>query len=360
MIHLTPLGKAVAFLVSTIFVYKLIMLGLADFVIQHYVVSTFLMLGILAFQFHLPFRFYVLSYFLNWLYNHPETATKLGIRYENDETWKTNRKETEIFFTGIFAKVLMKFTGLPFLLPDDLRKNFETLQAVKASEISMKPYFDEIAGKTLTIEEFEHFLSRSILKETNRVFEILDPATEDELMKHILIVRGIVDSLTGSVYNGFWLMISNMRTAFVISRILKSVEQKKRLLLHIPQLALINNFSKMILRNPPDETGIIDISKIEPCDFLEPLSKFFTAIHDNQMVFVHRHMDRRNSSSNRAFGPTGYQCPGNVYSINFIRSTIDFLKSFDIYVEGQAKYRLGRFKNIVNKKDIKVTFKPRT
>ena len=53
----------------------------------------------------------------------------------------------------------------------------------------------------------------------------------------------------------------------------------------------------------------------------------------------------------------GLQCPGNTYTFKFIDSLLTFLKSFDVTVEGKAKYHGTRFVSIANKANIKLTFK---
>jgi hypothetical protein len=302
-------------------------------------------------------RWYCFSWFLPWLYTHPKVSQFFGIQYKDDLKWTTTRAESKVFFTGIFVKILQYFTGVPFILPEEIRKPFVILQHDFAKGLDMAPYFKEIDGKTLTIKEFEAFLSRSILIETNRVFEMIDKDTENEFLKHITIVRGIIDALTGDVFHGFYLMIRHLWSTIMIFKILNMTTVEKRLFLHIPQLALINNFSKLLVRNLPGPNGQIDIDDLQPYDFLEPLSQFFVAEVNGVLTFVHRHYDHQNTAVNRAFGPKGtFQCPGAQYSIEFIKTVIRLLKTFNINVEGQAHYRIGRFKNIVNKTDIRVTF----
>lgn len=322
--------------------------------------TNFLVLFIGGFCFYKPFRFYCLSYFFNWLYPHPKISNFFGIRYVDDTTWITNREESRVYFTGIFVEILKRITDIDFVLPEDVRKQFVHEQVKKGKNIDMCKYFDEINGKRLSIKDFEYFLSTAVLRESNLVFDIIDKETEEKFLKHIRVSRNIMDSLVGSVPKGFYILLTNFWSIVEISRILRSAPREKRLFLHIPQLALINNFSKMIFRNPSDEKGIVNMDKIEPCDFLEPLSKFFVVLNKGDLVFVNRTYDRQNNAVNRAFGPKGtsksLRCPGNVYSFNFIKSVLTFLQSFEIKVEGTPTYKYGRFKLISNKEELFVTF----
>lgn len=295
-------------------------------------------------------RFYVYSYFFPWLYEHPKVSKLLGIEYENDEEWHTNRKETSIYMDGIYVGLTTMVTGMSFILPDDVRKEFMRYQKEFAGQIDMRRYFDQINGKTMKVIDFEHFLSNAVLKETNRVFQVVDEKTEEEFSKHLWTVRVIMNGLTGSLIEGFRKFMVVPYAIYKISKILKSVPQHKRLVLHVPQLALIHNFSKCIIKTKGD------MSDIEPYTFLDPISKFFILLRNGNLIFVHRHDDKKNTETNRAFGPYGLQCPGNIYSLEFIRSILTFLKSFNIKVEGDPIYRGSRFKKIINKDKIMVTF----
>jgi len=94
----------------------------------------------------------------------------------------------------------------------------------------------------------------------------------------------------------------------------------------------------------------------QPYEYLEPVSKYSVFVNNGQLVFVDRHLDENNNPSNKAFGPTGVQCPGNKFTFKFIQSIISFLQSFDIKIEGEAKFVGTRFINIANKDEIRLTF----
>jgi len=240
--------------------------------------------------------------------------------------------------------------GMNVILTDDTRKNLIRLQRSKANDINMEEYFEPLNGKTLTLHEFDVFLSNSILKETNKVFEILNPETEAEYAKHLKIIRAIVNSLTGNAWVGIKMMIKNFQSILEISRILRSVEEHKRVLLYVPQLTVINKFSKMLV----ERKGITD--DLEVCHFLNLETHFSVFVNNGHLVFVKRTEDKANTTGNRAFGVRGLICPGNIYTIKFIQSILTFLQKFDIHVDKDPIFKGSRFVRIVNKNDIHLTF----
>lgn len=253
--------------------------------------------------------------------------------------------------SGFFVKFFVKFTGVEIVLPDETRKEFMKLQQFNAKNISMKPYFSQIENKTLSVDEFENFLSYSVLAETNRVFQILDEKIEKELLSHILILKNIVNGLTGGMINGFGMFVKHFKSIYRISQIIRSVPKHKRLLLYVPQLTLINNFGMMLAINKGD------MSKIQPYEFLDARVKFSAFINKDKIVLVERIKDTKNNNEvNRAFGPKSVTCPGNIYTMKFIKSILAFLQSFSIKVEGDAIFEGDRFTNLMNKDKVIVTF----
>lgn len=300
------------------------------------------------------FRFYCYSFFLPWLYDHPQISTLLGIRYVNDTEWKTNRDDSFPYIPGLIAMAIKLMINMSFVLKPDVRKRFEYLQSQKGRYISMKPYFESLCGKTITLEDFEDFLSRNIITETNRVFEIIPNDKCEWLVIHSKALRTIMSSITVSAWDGIKTAILNAHHVIRMSLILRSAPESTRILLIAPQLALITNFSKLIV----NKRG--SMGHLEPYDFLEPVSRFFVArtVENGykELVFVNRLFDKTNTVNNRAFGPYGLQCPGSVYSFGFIRDVTKFLKALRITVKGEPIVKGLRFRNIVNKKDIFLTF----
>jgi len=312
---------------------------------------------LMCMKIHKPFRFYCYSFFLPWLYDHPSISKLLGIRYENDTEWRTTRKESKVYIPGIIAQLLRIFIGMDFILEDHVRTAFQKLQIKHKHDINMETYFDRLENKKITLEEFEDFLSNIVLKETNRVFNIITEEQEKYLLIHVKELKKIVSALTISAWDGIRTAVLKFHHVVKMSLLLRTAPKETRILLIAPQLALIHNFAKMVI----NKNG--DMSNIEPYDFLEPVSRFFVAETKcadgtTELVFVNRNFDKKNATNNRAFGPHGLQCPGAIFTFGTIRDVTKFLKNFSIKLDGIPLYTTGgRFKNITNKNEIFLTFK---
>ena len=320
------------------------------------VIITSLLSIILLSIFHRPFRFYLYSFFLPWLFDHPQISYYLGIRYEDDTIWRTDRTVSRVYIPGFIAQLLRIFIGMDFVLPDNVRKSFEYLQSKHGNEINMGQYFEQLDNKTINVIEFEDFLSRNVIIETNRVFKIIDQDQCDWLVVHSKALRTIVSALTISMWDGIKTAFFNFHHVIRMSLLLRSAPEHTRILLIAPQLALIHNFVKMII----NKRG--DMSDVQPYDFLEPVSRFFVATTVRpdgtvDLVFVKRQFDKKNNVNNRAFGPYGLQCPGALYTFKFIRDVTKFLKALTITVSGEPKYEGRRFSNMTNKEEILLTFR---
>lgn len=303
-----------------------------------------------CFMFYKPFHLYVISYFFDYLWAHPKLAKMIGIKFVDDRTWTTCRKDTHVYIGGLFIKMFSWFVGIDPILTDETRKSLIRLQSKHVNEIDMEEYFESIDGKSMSLVDFETFLSRSVLIETNRIFKILDEKTEVEFLKHLAVLRSVVGAITGDPKEGIKMMIKNRGPLGELSKIIKSVSDHKKALLYVPQLAIINNFSKLLVKREGEMTGF------EPYEFLEPASKYSVFIENDHIVFIDRHQDENNTPSNKAFGPTGVQCPGNKFTFKFIQSIISFLQSFKVTIKGKAIIEGSRFTHITNKKDIVLTF----
>ena len=320
----------------------------------------FVLLGIFALTLaYKPARYYVLSYFFSQLYtvlyNRPRIAQFLGIRYVNVEEWKTDRKNTRIFSMGIFVKLLKLITGMDLRVSKQTINSMMGLQRQHSRQLNMERYFDEITNKSINLVEFEHFLSRVLLIETNNVYRIVTPEQEKILLDNIVIVFEVLNGLSGGMVDGIGQMLKYWRELYAVSRVLRCLPEAQRLLIFGPQLSLVTNFTKMIVR----KKGII--KDLQPCDFLDLLTKFF--VFDtwengyHELVFAKReNRDMRNTIDNKAFGAGKVMCPGARMTIDYIQSILSFLQSFDITFEGEPVIEGGRFKNITNKDRVKVLF----
>ncbi len=127
-----------------------------------------------------PLRFYIFSFFFPYLYENRSLSNLLGIKYADDRTFKPERSNTQIYLKGVFAELFKTFiTGMPIITPIETRKELMALQGQFAKNITMEHYFEKINKKTMDLCEFEDYLSECILKETNRVFDIVDKKDEE-------------------------------------------------------------------------------------------------------------------------------------------------------------------------------------
>lgn len=321
----------------------------------YYIFPTIIVGFITLFIFYLPFRFYICSYFFSELYDNPQIANLLGIRFVSINEWKTSREHSRIFSCGVFVKLLKLITGMDLRIGKETMKELICLQNDFSRDINMEPYFKEIDKKKINLQEFEYFISRVLLIETNRAFGILNDIQQEELIGYIGVIFDVLNGLSGGMIDGFYMMITNFVVLFKVSMLLRTLPEAKRLIIFGPQLSLVSNFTKMIWR----KRGILD--NLEPHDFLDLSTKFF--VFDtwekgyHELIFVKRdERDTSNAPTNKAFGPYGVVCPGALMTMNYIRSILSFLKSFNITFDGNAEFVGSRFKNIINKKEVYVLF----
>jgi hypothetical protein len=197
--------------------------------------------------------------------------------------------------------------------------------------------------------------------ETNRLYNVFPKELEEQLTQHSIVVFEVLNGLSGGMIEGFKLMFLHAKTLYKISKILKTAPEPERLLIFGPQLSLVTNFSKMIMRCKEEGKSF---DSLEPNDFLNLRTKFFVFEEHNEkfnspvhrLVFLDRRKDDSDGISNKAFGPSYIACPGAKMTIDYIKSILSFLQKFDIEVVGDAIYEGVRFKNIANKRDLKIKF----
>lgn len=309
---------------------------------------SLLLLPILYFKY---VRYYIYSYFFNYLYEHKRLSMLLGIKYVDDTTFEPQFENTRIYLAGLFAKLFMWFTGIPVPTPVETRKELLRLQGQFAKNISMEGYIDSIVGKKMTLAEFETSLSSFILKETNRVFELMTEDEEKIVFEHLQEIRTVLAGLTGGESRSIKTFITGLKNIKKVMTVLKNKSDAQKLLILIPHLTMIDNFSKMLVQTKKP------MSEIEMKDFFDYTSKFFVILHNNELTFINRSPDDKNTENNRAFGiRPAYFCPGSVYVAKFVKSVIEFLKCMDIKIEGEATISTKRFRTIENKNDVHVTF----
>jgi hypothetical protein len=192
------------------------------------------------------------------------------------------------------------------------------------------PYFDKISGKTITLKQFEGFLSSSILEESNRSFNIEpNPEKLKELLENFETIRIILNSLRSNLkcILKIFFDIRNYYKIYKISKILRSYPEHLRILILIPQFFLTNNFTSKLLKTKGD------FSNLEIHDFLGETHPFLMVEKSHQLIFINMHKDIKNNVNNTAFGPRGLQCPGALISVKYISSILRNFKRFDIKIK---------------------------
>jgi hypothetical protein len=311
---------------------------------------------ILSFCFVKRFRYYCLSYVFSDLYNNERVANLLGIQFDDVFKYEGSRKFSRIYSDGVFVKILELITGMNLRVSDKTRFELIRLQREHSREINMEKYLDQLDGKKMTALEFEYFISKVLLIETNRIYNVFDQEKLDVLIKYSIVVFETLNALSGGMIDGFYYMFKNIRPLYEISKVLKSAPEAKRLIVFGPELSLVTNYTKMLMRNK-------NFDLLNTWNFLDLQTAFFVLeeYHDNfknhKLVFLKRSTDHSNGMQNKAFGPKFVACPGNRITIDYINSILNFFQKFEVIIEGDAVWEGVRFRNIVNKRNIHFSFK---
>lgn len=302
-------------------------------------------------------RFYFAMFFASWLYENPKIAKNMGIDMGDVFTYKGTRKTTRIYSDGVFVKILQMITGMELRISKDTHAKLIKMQNEHSRELSMEQYFDQLNDCEMTLLEFEHFLSKVLLIETNNIYNVFSEEQLNELIKNSSVIFEVLNGLSGGMIEGFKLIIMNMVSLYKISKILKTAPEPERLLIFGPQLSLVTNFSKMIMTCRQENKTYGDL---QPNDFLNLKTKFFAfeemTEQKHRLIFLDRKHDLSDGIANKAFGPQYIQCPGAKMTIDYINSILPFLQKFNIEIIGEPIYKGIRFKNISNRPDIKIKF----
>lgn len=335
------------------------------------------LLALIAAVFYKPLRWYLLSFKFAWLYKHPKVARLLGMNFVNINDCKIKRNSARIYMTGGFVKFFGWFTGLNVNPSSAHRIALTHLQGKKAKEINLEPYFNEWTEcGTLDVNQLEDKLSNMILTETNRVFKVMDKDMEDELKKHLRMLRYLIGGLTGGEFSALTAFRKNWRSLWKLRKLLWKLEDVKRTLIVAPQLTFVSGFMKMLVLKDilkKDENGKemftlrddIDFNKvrrlhfrdIEPYMYLEPSADFIVFVIDGVLTFVgDRKLVKDNTQYNTNFGPRGFQCPGKLFTMKSIHSVAALFKAMEYDIIGKPELTTGRYRDVTNKSDVRLTF----
>lgn len=323
--------------------------------------------------FYKPFRWYLMSWHFNWLYRHPKVAKFLGMKFVDINTSRdAKRRHSHVFMTGIVVKFFQWYTGLSVIPSQEHRVDLIKLQGAHHNEMSLERYFNSWKdGETINIIELENRLSDMILEETNRVFKVFSTDAEyQKFRSYLRLLRYIIAGLTGGEIRLFGALKSHWRDLWGLRKMLWSIPDIKRTLLTAPQLTFVNGFVQMIilreslqengrfkLKDGLDETRKLDFKGVQAYEFLVPSAEYIVFVIDGVLTFEgNRKVVEDNTSNNTNFGPPGFQCPGKLFTMTSIKSIVEFFSSMEYTVKGIPVLTTGRYRDILNKKDITVTF----
>lgn len=293
-------------------------------------------------------RFYLFSFFFVFLNENENIGSLLGINYVNDYELIVQRKDTHIYFPGIATKLIEFVLSIKLELDTETYKKFMRLQQNMGNRIHLKDHFLNLQGKVFTIEEFENYLSKTYLYEINSFLNILSEEEFIFFYENNNTVRKLLNGITNSNQNYYWNLCKNIYSLFKFYSILKRIPEEVRIFYIVPQLTMVNKITEMILY----KNG--DLRTLELHEFLISSSKFYTIIHQDEMYFVRRHIDKTNNYTNKGFGVKGHQCPAAMFVSNLFNKLIDIFKEYKIEIEGTVEYSTQKrfLKNIINKDDV--------
>lgn len=299
-----------------------------------------------------PLRFYIMSFFFEWLYVHEKIGKFLGIRYENDYDLYFKRRESYIYMPGIPRLIVEWFVKTNTTLDFDVFKKMVRFQFDISKKINFNEYILALKNKSLTLEEFEDYLSISFLKEINKELKLLSENDLEKMVKHNKLIRNMLNGLTEGSENLFLTIIKNIKNIIDLRKILLSIDLELRLFFIIPQFTILNKFVELIM----NKNG--NLEDMEFYEFVIPVS-FLTIVNNNNLYFVKRNVDKTNNFNNIGFGVKGFQCPASQFVYQVIKKLIIDLQTCSIEIVGTPIYGNSlRFKkNIKNKKEIILNIK---
>ena len=314
------------------------------FSLVNFLLSTSLMSFL---WFYKPVRFYLMSFFFDWLYENPNVGKFLGIKYENDYDLIFRRRDTVMYTPGIYSLLVEWFMQIKINLETDIFKKLINVQFNVAKKIDFNSYLNILDNKYMSLEEFENYLAESFLIEINNELKFLSDDKISLIIEHNKLIRNILNGLTRGSENLFYKIMTNFDKVLDLRKILLTISPEERLFLIIPQMTILTKFVEMIINKKGN------LQDLEFYEFVMPVS-FFTMINNGELYMIHRHIDKKNSYSNNGFGVNGFRCPASQFVFKVISNIIDNLKKFKIDIIGEPIYlKSKRFKkNIINKNDV--------
>jgi len=295
-------------------------------------------------------RFYIMSFFFDWLNEHEEIGKYLGVKYENDYELVFNRKESIIYTPGIYKLLTEWFVGININLDFSIYKKLIQTQFEMSKKINLNYYIDQLKGRTLNIDQFEDYIAESFLTEISKELNLKD-SDYYKLKTQNKLIRIILNSLTGETENLLYKLLINIRNLIELRQILLSLPPDVRLFTIVPQFTILNKFIELIVY----KNG--NLQDLQFYEFVMP-GTFLTMLNKNDLYIVRRFIDKTNNYTNIGFGVKGFQCPASRFVFMVITNIMNNLKKINIRIEETPVYSNSkRFKKIItNKRDILLHF----
>ena len=284
------------------------------------IISSLILL-IIAYK---PFRFYVLSFFFDWLFEHPKVAKLMNIKIVDDLEFKENQMESHVFMTGLFVGLFTIFTGVNTALTPETIYKLHKIQNDNNKKFDTTKYNNEIMNTTMSLYEFESWLSDISLKETNRYFDIVNNDIETKLVDNNQLIR-MIGNLINKNKTSIWNIFINLKKIINISCILRQIPMYMRLFLFVPQITMI-------------DTQNIDIGFDN-----ESNTKYLVMMQNDDLIFVKKYKNDSVMSADKI-------------SPKLHESIVNSLNKFDIKIVGVPEYATGKSGHITNKHNIYLTF----
>lgn len=311
-----------------------------------------LLLGILIYYKN-SIKFYIFSYFFDYLSTHENIGNFLGIRYANDYEFEAKRKDIKVYIPFLFSIIMKYIFGFDSRLDHKTFKNFSNLQFNIKNKFNLEPFFTSLISKELTLEQFEEQFSIYIFNETNKITNIFSEIEAKKFLKSITFLKNTMRSFNGNFFPVIFNLIFKLDEVLNMINVLKSISSEHKILLIVPQLSLIDKFTKYII-NTNGNFENFNISSFLRSDQNSVL--YLVTIYKNEMLIIKTNYDSTNSYTNKVFGIKGFQCPANQFVYQIIDQKKEFFKTLKIEISGNIKYDTNKFKRIINGQEIKLLF----
>ncbi len=296
-----------------------------------------------------PFRYYCLSYFFGFLWKHKELAKFLGVKFESNLTWKPSAKDVQVYVSGIYPTLIIKFLQIKDFDLNDVRNQIMRQQIGKAKNINITSYLDELDGKEMSLTKFYEFVSICVLKELDRIFLIFK--NEEQLSmfnKHVSIFADVFVDVVGDWKLGMKKFFKHLDSMWYIYKILGELDPDKKLIALVSHISSVHTFCGSLLKNLKENVEH---------NFINSNVGFLPYLYKGELYLMSFDFSDKISPQSPAFGPLSRQCPGSNIAYNLSKSYVQFYNDFDFKINGSPIYHYDVINRVQNRDKIMLSFK---